>query len=179
MAGQGYTVNFQSVLKAIDAGRLDIVEKLRLAGFNLAAPDAQGRTALGHAAFIGNSKILTHLFQLGVPCDIRDPEGFLPLHWACLGKNNDACCLLLIKHATPAHINAVNKMKQTPLHCAAHSGRKWLISLLLDKGGQPHINDFDSRKQSALDVAIARKHEGAIELLKARGGFTFKFLNTP
>ena len=69
--------------------------------------------------------------------------------------------LLLERGAQP---NMENYLGATPLHSAAHYGRKEMVQLLLERGADPNKND--AFRRTPLHYTTTRGHKEVVELLQ-------------
>jgi len=67
-----------------------------------------------------------------------------------------------------AHPNAVGRGGRTPVHRAAHDGRVEDLRILLQHGGNVHLED-DEQGECPLELAARRSHIACVELLLAAG----------
>lgn len=125
-------------------------------------------------AYYGHTKALKLLAAEGFNVNLFDSDGQTPLHWAVHRNRFDTAEYLI---GMGADVNAKTKyneqikanINQSALHYAAFNGDTGMILLLLSNGAE--INS-PSLIGTPLDVAIGRKQENAISILKKRGGKT-------
>ncbi|XP_070541791.1 transient receptor potential cation channel subfamily A member 1-like [Ptychodera flava] len=119
------------------------------------ASDHKQRTPLHIASYYNHVDVITFLFERNAVVT-SDADGCYPVHVAARNGSFDALRALLKKN--PMWIDVRDeKIKNTPLHHAAHSGQSKVVKmfLILDasiKENKDHKN--------CLDVAIDRGHEG-------------------
>ncbi len=148
------------VLRALYAGKPDIVELLRLRQPEL---DVFEAAALGEAdtlrRLVGRSKRRAGAFS---------HDGFTPLHLASYFGHAEAAKLLLEKGAD-VHARSKNRLLFSimPLHSAAASRQTELAELLLDHGANP--NATQDGGWTALHAAAANGNAELVRLLLARG----------
>jgi ankyrin repeat protein len=126
--------------------------------------DDQGRTALMHAAILGNTEIVEVLLDNGAKIAAVDPTGSTALHWAAARGNADVVRQLV---AARAVVNAENKQGATPLMLAAQSNAE-TVDALLAAGADPKRQDYTGR--GAIDYAQAKRQSAIVEKLQKAGG---------
>jgi len=89
--------------------------------------------------------------------ELKDPDGLTLLHWAVDRGHTDVAKFLLCKDI--GLLNMQDGDGQTALHYAASCGHLELVSLLLEVGADPNIEDCDGVKACNDEV------EGAIKEL--------------
>ncbi|OBS29449.1 hypothetical protein FPOA_03385 [Fusarium poae] len=120
-----------------------------------------------------------YLLDNGADFNSRDLDHWTPLHYACqfvkldgYGEDKDYC-----KHrdkmrvatliANKAQVNAKGLDGNTPLHCAAMSGRHHLVELLVDSGGDVKAANFEGR--TPLHLAAMVNDMRTISMLIQKG----------
>jgi ankyrin repeat protein len=97
----------------------------------------------------------------GVNIDIKDVNGYTPLHNAIIKGNIEIVKLLLDKGA---HINARdNHFNETPLFIAAKTGKQKIVELLLEKGADVTISDKNN--YTPLYIAAKNGYTEIVQLL--------------
>ncbi|KAH8719431.1 hypothetical protein GQ44DRAFT_808784 [Phaeosphaeriaceae sp. PMI808] len=106
----------------------------------------------------------------GADVNLRNEDGQAPLHNAVAVSNKIWIVDLLDAGAdinaqiTPTVVSKATDGSRdmtpgfTPLHVAASRGSEWMTRLLLERGSKFDLRD--SRGHTALDVAVARRHQG-------------------
>ncbi|GLT95156.1 hypothetical protein SLE2022_128540 [Rubroshorea leprosula] len=180
-----------ALLHAARQGHTVTAKYLLEQGANPTLASELGVTALHHSAGIGNIELLTYILSKGVEVDSQSDAG-TPLIWAAGHGQNDAVRVLLEHHANPnadtedditpllsavaagsvacvdllvkagANVN-ITAGGATPMHIAADLGSFELIDCLLKAGADPNVIDEDGQKP--IQVAAARGHRGAVEIL--------------
>ena len=80
------------------------------------APDADGNTAMHHAAMQGDTHAIDALVEVGADVGVKNPlDGSSPLHWAA-SKGKCEALLALLRHGADADAN--DDHGRTPLHDA-------------------------------------------------------------
>ena len=77
----------------------------------------------------GNLDLLEECLANNVPINVPDKAGNTGLHWACRGGHED-CVARLLKFGPNINVNPENRLKDAPLHLAAHKGSSLCIDLL-------------------------------------------------
>jgi ankyrin repeat protein len=124
--------------------------------------DADGRTALMHAAMNGNVEIVQLLLDYGAKVNATDSAGSTALHWAAERGQPDTARTLI---AARAAVDADNKQGATPLMKAAATGSAPTVDLLLAAGADPKRQDYTGR--SALDYARDKRLTAIVQRLQA------------
>lgn len=116
-----------------------------------------GWTALHHAAYGGQPEVARLLLDAGAKTELKDNQGFTPLHWAVyesmLLPGSVETAKLLI--ARGANVNSRDKEGSTPLFWAVFQGNKELVMLLLQKGADVKLTG----KEGLTPAQSARKYE--------------------
>lgn len=121
-------------------------------------------SALFAALRTGNSLAVSRLLARGVPTDIPDDDGNLPIHVATTAGRFDLVELLI---GAGAHIDATDAMHRTPLHLAAKYGAKNICLSLLGAGANP--NAKDSQGRTPLHMAALEDRPDTVWLLLKAG----------
>lgn len=122
--------------------------------------DEEGKTAL-HLAVENDEFIWTkHLLKNGANANLADREQFLPIHYAVLNQNR-SMVRLLTKYTK--NINAKTDLEETPLTLAASLKDPMIVDLLLQKGADSNICDFN--RMQALHHAAMMGHLKNVKLL--------------
>lgn len=102
-----------------------------------------GQYLVHYAAQCKKPEILELLVQKGAKLNVRDGQGFTPLHYAAV-VNASECVDLILAHA-PEQIEALGEEGETPLFLAARSQSGQAMGILLEHGANPNAkitNDF-------------------------------------
>jgi len=131
-------------------------------------------TALHAAADRGQAAAARVLLEHGAKVDLKDGDGFTPLHVTGsqpsgkaqpkageAGRNEVA--LLLLDHG--ANANATTHHGDNALHCAVVSNNATLVKILLEHGADPTHRDDDG--YTPVDLAGFRKDEAVLSAFQA------------
>ena len=124
--------------------------------------DTCGRSPLSRAAEKGRETIVNLLILKGADPDSKETNGRTPLSYAVEQGHDITINLLLSKGAD---VNSKDMTNWTPLFYAVRFGRLKMVDLLLSKGANPHHKN--ALGQTPLALAIFKKYEGIIKLLRA------------
>jgi len=125
--------------------------------------------SLFSAARIGDlAEVKRLVIDCGVNPNIRDNDGWTPLHKASWNGNPEVVKLLLEHGADP---NIRDNHGFTPLHYAAKDCHVDVVRVLLDHGADPTIRDNDGRTP----LEIGRNCEDFIEELRRRSSKTIVY----
>ena len=81
--------------------------------------------------------------------NVKDDQGFLPLHWAARFDHREVSEFLLIHRAD---VDGRESHEMTPLHIAASSSSEGVAALLIEHGAD--INARDNNGDTPLDFAV-------------------------
>ena len=107
-----------------------------------------------------NPLLVTALLKSGAKPDVRDKDGWTPLHHAAAKNQLDTAKALLAGGANPM---VLSELGGTPLHEAAASGGAEMIQLLLAHKVDPTVKS--KQGVTALDIAKKYKNQAAITAL--------------
>lgn len=151
----------QELLVAVKSGDLLLAHKLlakvkcnkaKLLGstkrLNVNYQDADGFSALHHAALTGTTELLSLLLEAQATVDIKDINGMRPLHYAAWQGKADSVLLLL---RSGASINSPSLDGQIPLHLSAQYGHYEVSEMLLQHQSNPCLRN--KAKKTPLDLA--------------------------
>ncbi|XP_068100417.1 caskin-1 isoform X2 [Hyperolius riggenbachi] len=163
----------QELLQAVKAEDLGMVQKLlqrpkagkaKLLGsakrVNVNFQDADGFSALHHAALIGNTELISLLLEAQAAVDIKDNKGMRPLHYAAWQGKKEPMKLLL---KAGSAVNIPSDEGQIPLHQAAQHGHYDVSEMLLQHQSNPCIMDISGK--TPLDLACEFGRVGVVQLL--------------
>ena len=129
-------------------------ELILKAGANINAKDADGMTALMHAASFARDKVTKLLLKHGADVKIRDSSGKTALMYAADHEKDDVAKLLL-EHG--ADVNAKDKSGNTALMFAADHQKDDVARLLLEHGAD--VNAKDKSGNTALMFAAGQEEQ--------------------
>ncbi|MGN0820272.1 MAG: ankyrin repeat domain-containing protein [Akkermansia sp.] len=132
------------------------------AGANINAKDADGMTALMHAANFARDKVTKLLLKHGADVKIRDSSGKTALMYAADHEEDDVARLLL-EHG--AEVNAKNESGETALMVAATNGYEKTVTLLLEHGADADLRNADGKtaRELAARYSSSAKERAARE----------------
>ena len=146
-------------------------ELILKAGANINAKDADGMTALMHAANFARDKVTKLLLKHGADVKIRDSSGKTALMYAADHQKDDVARLLL-EHG--ADVNAKDKSGNTALMFAAGQEEQYItiendkvVRLLLEHGAE--VDAKNESGETALMVAASNGYEKNVILLLEHG----------
>ena len=147
------------LVRAAKIGDLDAVNDLLNRGVDLNAPDDDGCTALGGAAFKGHTDVVKALLVHGAR-----PDESRALLQASVCGSVEIVKLLLARHANP---NIDDRFGKTALYSAAQYGFLDIANVLLDNGANP--NKADHNGFTALNQAAFHGYADMVKVLLASG----------
>lgn len=125
------------LIKAIIDGNVKKILKL-IPGANLNKRDADRNTALHHAVYLGEVKIVSLLLKAGANFDLRNWSHSTALHYAA-GRGEIAIVKLLV--GAGANLNYKSSTGNTALHYAIFHGYEEIVRLLLKAKANPNIRN--------------------------------------
>jgi ankyrin repeat protein len=163
--------NYGPLQLAANDGDVKEIERLLQQGADVNARCAfRNWTALHAAADRGRAEAARVLLERGADVDLKDDDGFTPLHVAGSqpsGKahpksseaGRNAVAVLLLDHG--ANPNATTHSGNNPLHCAVSSYDGALVKILLERGADAaHRN---TQGKTPMDYASIMKDQGVTE----------------
>ena len=134
-------------------------------------PTPEPVISIHSAAGLGEDEIVKQHLADGVDINLKDENGFTPLHGAVRSFYMGMVDILI---AEGADVNAKDNYGSTPLHKAAWNHNWDAIELLIDNGG--HINAKDNTGRTPLDnaqdIIIDQWKEKVITVIRKHGGKT-------
>ena len=155
------TSAFAEAQSAVWHGNVELLQQLLESDSTLAvASDNGGRTLLHQAAFEGRVEACTALLRMGADQTAVDELSMRPLDWAILHSRAPVVKLLAEADCTVASTAAPFAGSLQPVHLAAAAGDADTLGALLS-------SDVTAPNDciSAVDLARAMGHEGAVQLL--------------
>ncbi|XP_075296992.1 caskin-2 isoform X4 [Opisthocomus hoazin] len=151
----------QELIQAVKNGDLPGVQKLvakikasksKLLGsakrLNVNYQDADGFSALHHAALGGSLDLISLLLEAQATVDIKDSNGMRPLHYAAWQGRVEPVRVLL---RAAASVNMASLDGQIPLHLSAQYGHYEVSEMLLQHQSNPCL--INKAKKTPLDLA--------------------------
>jgi ankyrin repeat protein len=83
-------------------------------------------------------------------------------------RQGDLAAIVRILDREPAMVNARDSFGQTALHCAAGTGHKTVVELLIARGADVNVADSQVRR-TPLHLACANNHKDIVTLLLSNG----------
>jgi hypothetical protein len=159
---------------AAGRGDIEIVSELLERGCDMNSCDGRGHSALHHASFHGQTATIKFLSTYGgkdkksqkLIVDVKDNNGWTPLHSASSNGCADTVKLLLDIHASAS---AENKEGRTALHVAAGKGQDTIVKMLLSKNHDLVNAKAGRRGWTPIFDACLHCHDETIRLL-LKGG---------
>ncbi|XP_064007115.1 caskin-2 isoform X2 [Pogoniulus pusillus] len=115
---------------------------------NVNYQDADGFSALHHAALGGSLDLISLLLEAQATVDIKDSNGMRPLHYAAWQGRVEPVRVLL---RAAASVNMASLDGQIPLHLSAQYGHYEVSEMLLQHQSNPCI--INKAKKTPLDLA--------------------------
>ncbi|XP_066521936.1 caskin-2 [Hoplias malabaricus] len=193
----GDILSAHKLLTKIKANRNKLLGSTKKLNVNY--QDADGFSALHHAALTGTTDLLSLLLEAQATVDIKDSNGMRPVHYAAWQGKADSVLMLLRAGASvngasqdgqiPLHLAAqyghyevsemllqhqsnpcmVNKAKKTPLDLACEFGRLKVAQLLLNSNMVVALLEGNGRDNTPLHLAARNGHKDIIRLLLKAG----------
>ncbi|NWH76976.1 CSKI2 protein, partial [Piaya cayana] len=151
----------QELIQAVKNGDVPGVQKLvakikasksKLLGsakrLNVNYQDADGFSALHHAALGGSLELISLLLEAQATVDIKDSNGMRPLHYAAWQGRVEPVRVLL---RAAASVNMASLDGQIPLHLSAQYGHYEVSEMLLQHQSNPCL--INKAKKTPLDLA--------------------------
>ena len=123
------------LMKAAEAGHLDIVKYLESIGGDINHHSLRGKTALLVAVRSNRAKVVKYLLQQGADPNIRSLDNVTPLSAACFDGNTRLIKYLLDAGANPDMQDGTGK---SPIIYAAAKGFSNVVKTLIEKGVDPN-----------------------------------------
>jgi ankyrin repeat protein len=130
------------------------------------APGERGMTDLHYAAYCNDPDAVLDQLVMGVPADIRDDNGWTPLHWsidmAQAWGQPEQVVRILLQHGASA--NAVDKSGLSVLMMACGRNNQDILTQLIDAGADVHARTVESTPLH--EAAGCNFHEAVRTLLE-------------
>ena len=147
---------------ASQSGNTDIIELLLLThGPDIDSTTAEGLTPLMIAVDNGKHQAVTLLIEKGASPSLESNNGWNSLHFASESGNTDMIELLLLTHGLD--IDSTTADGWTPLMKAAGHGKHQAVTLLIEKGASPSLENNNGC--NSLHFASLSGNTDIIELL--------------
>jgi len=157
-----------NIFEAATVGSTELVQQQLQQDPSLArsfAPD--GFTALGLAAFFGNTDVASLLLHAGSDPNAASKNAMrvTPLHSAVANRDGaKALALTQMLLASQANVNVAQEGGWTPLHQAAAHGQVQVLKDLLQHGADVNARSTDN--QLPVDMALKGGHQEAATILQ-------------
>lgn len=165
-----------ALYSAVMWNRAEICKVLIDAGADVNVKYTGGYTILHVAARYGGNTAITKLLiangsDVNAKCTgLGEDKDVTPLH-AAASKGTVAVAEVLIKNG--AEVNARAPYRgYTPLHLAIGNGHKAVAELLI--ANKAEVNAKTKYGETPLDLAISKRHEELVDLLRKHGGISGK-----
>lgn len=146
---------------ASQQGRIAVTETLIAHNSMINLKDFDGDTALHDAAFCGEHEIVSVLLHAGAEPEVRNGDGYTPLHLAAV-KGCFATFSTLFPFVT--NIDDFNNNKSvTPLMIATQRGATDIVKFLLEHGADTNL--LNAQGESAVDIALIQGHAELFSIL--------------
>eukprot|EP00162_Nutomonas_longa_P007810 comp18051_c0_seq2/m.31560 comp18051_c0_seq2/g.31560 ORF comp18051_c0_seq2/g.31560 comp18051_c0_seq2/m.31560 type:complete len:160 (+) comp18051_c0_seq2:32-511(+) len=154
------------LIDAAAVGDIEKVKNLLNSQVDIHTKDAQGYTALHHAAGNGKLEVVQMLILYGADVNARSfGDNVTPLFWACDSGFTQVAQLLIASHAD---VDLPTSSGRTALHVVSSKGFEPLVSLLTDSHANP--NAVDDNGETPLFYAINAGHERIVGWLVEHAG---------
>jgi len=154
-----------SIVDAVKAGDLAVVQRLARVPASVNAAEADGTTALHWAVRADDAAMVRVLLRAGANARVANRYGVTPLSLAALNRSATVVNALLEAGADP---NVRLAEDQTILMTAARAGSPEVLRLLIDRGADVHARERVAG-ETALMWAALENQAGAVTLLVSRG----------
>uniref|UniRef100_A0A8C3YHD7 Caskin-2 n=1 Tax=Catagonus wagneri TaxID=51154 RepID=A0A8C3YHD7_9CETA len=142
----GDVTGVQKLVAKVKAAKTKLLGSTKRLNVNY--QDADGFSALHHAALGGSLELIALLLEAQATVDIKDSNGMRPLHYAAWQGRLEPVRLLL---RASAAVNAASLDGQIPLHLAAQYGHYEVSEMLLQHQSNPCL--VNKAKKTPLDLA--------------------------
>ncbi|XP_004709350.1 caskin-2 [Echinops telfairi] len=142
----GDVTGVQKLVAKVKAAKTKLLGSTKRLNVNY--QDADGFSALHHAALGGSLELIALLLEAQATVDIKDSNGMRPLHYAAWQGRLEPVRLLL---RASAAVNTASLDGQIPLHLAAQYGHYEVSETLLQHQSNPCL--VNKAKKTPLDLA--------------------------
>ncbi|NXJ34912.1 CSKI2 protein, partial [Ciconia maguari] len=142
----GDVPNVQKLVAKIKASKSKLLGSAKRLNVNY--QDADGFSALHHAALGGSLDLISLLLEAQATVDIKDSNGMRPLHYAAWQGRVEPVRVLL---RAAASVNMASLDGQIPLHLSAQYGHYEVSEMLLQHQSNPCL--INKAKKTPLDLA--------------------------
>lgn len=142
----GDVTGVQKLVAKVKAAKTKLLGSTKRLNVNY--QDADGFSALHHAALGGSLELIALLLEAQATVDIKDSNGMRPLHYAAWQGRLEPVRLLL---RASAAVNVASLDGQIPLHLAAQYGHYEVSEMLLQHQSNPCL--VNKAKKTPLDLA--------------------------
>jgi len=145
---EDYFRSSADIFEAIQRGRnSEVISFLENVPNCIKVTNSSGETVLHQAATYNNEKLVNLFIKRGVDINVRDINGFTPLHSAAStdGRRDGFGSARTMKAliANGANVNAIDLEGKTPLHYAARFGYYNNVKILLANHANPKLKSND------------------------------------
>lgn len=120
--------------------------------------------SLHQATVSGDIERVKELLAKGADINLKNRQGWTPLHAAVWNQKQEIAKLLIEKGAD---VNVKDRSSRTALQFAADTGQKEIVELLLAK--KADVNTVSARAENALTLAKKKGHKEIADLLVQHG----------
>lgn len=156
------------IFHAVKSGNREIVKLLleKKADPNVSFEDATG-SPLDIAVTLGDPEMVKILVNGKADVNYKMRGAITALHTACLAKDSPVLVgIIAVLLDSGAEVNAMTHVGITPLMNAVEADNTGAVKLLLSRGADPTIKNFQGKR--ALDLAVSGgKNEEIIKILKS------------
>ncbi|NMG14858.1 ankyrin repeat domain-containing protein [Aromatoleum bremense] len=144
----------QALLDAVRTGNAQEVLRRLDDGLSFAWRDAEGCSALFHAVYRRQWKVVDALLARGASIDLPDFRGWTPLFWAAFNGHADIVMFLISRGADPDVRTAEGEW---PLFWAVYKGHMAVVRHLLIGGARRDLLDGDGHDVLWLARTLKRR----------------------